>query len=82
MASDRGALFDPTFGSEIIAPIVGDRGWVRAMFDVEAALSRAAASVGVVDAKHADIITAVAAELGESLTSQHSERLQRPVGIR
>ncbi|CAH0239850.1 3-carboxy-cis,cis-muconate cycloisomerase [Rhodococcoides fascians] len=67
MASDRGALFDPTFGSEIIAPIVGDRGWVRAMFDVEAALSRAAASVGVVDAKHADIITAVAAELGESL---------------
>ncbi|MGV8872345.1 MAG: 3-carboxy-cis,cis-muconate cycloisomerase [Rhodococcus sp. (in: high G+C Gram-positive bacteria)] len=67
MASARGALFDPTFGSDIIAPIVGDRAWVTALFDVEAALSRAAASVGLVDIEHAAIITAVAAQLGANL---------------
>ncbi|OZF31924.1 3-carboxy-cis,cis-muconate cycloisomerase [Rhodococcus sp. 14-2483-1-1] len=66
MASERGALFDPTFGSDVIAPLVGDRAWVTAMFDVEAALSRAAASVGLVDADHADVVTTAAAELGTS----------------
>lgn len=67
MISERGALFDPTFGSDIIAPIVGDRAWVTAMFDVEAALSRAAASAGLVDVDHAVIVTAAAAELGANL---------------
>ncbi|MDV6262046.1 3-carboxy-cis,cis-muconate cycloisomerase [Rhodococcoides yunnanense] len=67
MTSERGALFDPTFGSDSIAPLVGDRAWVTAMFDVEAALSRAAASVGLVDAEHADIVTSAAAELGANL---------------
>lgn len=66
MTSERGALFDPTFGSAFIAPLVGDRAWVAAMFDVEAALSRAAASVGLVDPEHADIVTAVAGQLGAS----------------
>ncbi|QII01794.1 3-carboxy-cis,cis-muconate cycloisomerase [Rhodococcoides fascians A21d2] len=66
MASERGALFDPTFGSDVIAPLVGDRAWVTAIFDVEAALSRAAASVGLVDADHADVVTTAAAELGTS----------------
>lgn len=67
MTSERGALFDPTFGSDVIAPMVGDRAWVTAMLDVEAALSRAAASAGLVTVGDADIITAAAAELGENL---------------
>ncbi|CCQ15966.1 3-carboxy-cis,cis-muconate cycloisomerase PcaB [Rhodococcus sp. AW25M09] len=67
MASERGALFDPTFGSDVIAPIVGDRAWVTAMLDVEAALSRAAAAAGLVDLDHAAIVTAAAAELGSTL---------------
>ncbi|OZD04346.1 3-carboxy-cis,cis-muconate cycloisomerase [Rhodococcus sp. 06-235-1A] len=66
MASERGALFDPTFGGDFIAPLVGDRAWVTAMFDVEGALSRAAATVGLVDVGHAGIVTTAAAELGTS----------------
>jgi 3-carboxy-cis,cis-muconate cycloisomerase len=67
MKSERGALFDPTFGSDEVAPFVGDRAWVTAMFAVEAALSRSAVSVGLVDAGHAEVITTAAAELGAQL---------------
>ncbi|MFI8565287.1 3-carboxy-cis,cis-muconate cycloisomerase [Rhodococcus sp. NPDC078407] len=67
MDSERGALFDPTFGGGTIAPLVGDRAWVTAMCDVEAALSRAAASVGLVDAEHAHIVTAAAEVLAATL---------------
>ena len=63
MTSDRGALFDPTFGSDVVAPLVSDRAWVTAMFAVEAALSRAAATVGLVETGHADAVTAAATEL-------------------
>lgn len=67
MESERGALFDPTFGSDALAPLVGDRAWVTAMFAVEAALSRAAATVGLVETGHAEIVTTTATELGANL---------------
>ncbi|MGB6072169.1 MAG: lyase family protein, partial [Rhodococcus sp. (in: high G+C Gram-positive bacteria)] len=67
MESERGALFDPTFGSDAVGPRVGDRAWVTAMFAVEAALTRAAGTVGLVEAAHAEVVTTAATELGAHL---------------
>lgn len=60
----RGQLYDRTFGAARISAVLSDQAWVTAMLDVEAALSRAAAQSGLIAARHADSITAVAAELG------------------
>lgn len=64
MTNTRGSLFDPTFGSGDAAALVSDQAWVTAMLDVEAALSRAAAHHGLVDAAHAEIVSTVSSELG------------------
>lgn len=66
MSNLRGSLFDPTFGGATAAALVSDQAWVTAILDVEAALSRAAADYGLVDAAHAAVVTSVASELGQA----------------
>lgn len=61
----RGALFDPIFGAEAIAEELSDAAWVAAILDVEVALTRAAARIGVVERRHVDAVASAAAELGE-----------------
>jgi 3-carboxy-cis,cis-muconate cycloisomerase len=57
------ALFDPVFGADRVAARLDDASWVAALVAVEVALSRAAAEHGVVPAKDAERIAAVAADL-------------------
>lgn len=64
MSNARGALFDPVFGGDAVAAEVSDQAWVTALLEVEAALSRAASTVGLVSAAHAATVTTVAAALG------------------
>ena len=59
-------LFDGTFARGGAALAVSDDAWFRALLDVEAALARAAARVGLVPATAADAVTAACA---------HPERL-------
>lgn len=66
MTSTRGSLFDPTFGAGIGAALVSDQAWVSAMLDTEAALSRAAARNGLIEAAHADVVSTVASALGKT----------------
>lgn len=63
--STRGALFDPIFGAGPVAELVSDQAWVAAMLEVEAALSRAAAGLGLVDAAHAAAVDAACADLAK-----------------
>lgn len=65
MTNTRGELFDPVFGADPLAEDVSDRAWVGALLDVEAALTRAAATVGMVTADDAATVTGVAARLAE-----------------
>ncbi len=65
MTYTRGELFDPVFGADALAEDISDLAWVRALLEVEAALTRAAADVGLVTAEHAATVTAVAARLAE-----------------
>ncbi|MFB9320988.1 3-carboxy-cis,cis-muconate cycloisomerase [Cryptosporangium minutisporangium] len=71
----RSDLFDPLFADPEVSARVGDDAVVRAMLDVEAALARAEASVGVIPADAADAITAAcggtfdAAALGRAAQS-------------
>jgi 3-carboxy-cis,cis-muconate cycloisomerase len=55
-------LWDPIFGAGRVAPEVDDRAWVRAMLQAEAALARAAASAGVVDAPAAEVVAQACAD--------------------
>jgi 3-carboxy-cis,cis-muconate cycloisomerase len=55
-------LFDGTFARGGAATAVSDAGWFDALLDVEAALARAAASVGLVPTTAADAVTAACAE--------------------
>lgn len=43
-----GALFDPLFGMDAVAVATGDRAWLIALCETEAALARACARVGLV----------------------------------
>ncbi|ORL06083.1 3-carboxy-cis,cis-muconate cycloisomerase [Prescottella equi] len=63
MTHTRGELFDPVFGGSAVAAEVSDHAWVVALLEVEAALSRAAATVGLVTVEHASIVTGVATRL-------------------
>ncbi|WP_035857684.1 3-carboxy-cis,cis-muconate cycloisomerase [Cryptosporangium arvum] len=54
----RSELFDPLFADARVSVELGDRAVFRAMLDVEAALARAEASVGVIPADAADAIGA------------------------
>jgi 3-carboxy-cis,cis-muconate cycloisomerase len=51
-------LFGPSLGSERMAEAVSDLAWVQAMLDVEAALARAEAKVGIIPAAAAGEIAA------------------------
>lgn len=67
MTHTRGELFDPLFGAggePALAEEISDHAWVVALLQVEAALTRAAATVGLVSAEHAATVTSVAAALG------------------
>jgi 3-carboxy-cis,cis-muconate cycloisomerase len=55
-------LFAGTFARGGAAAAVSDDAWFRALLDVEAALARAAAAVGVVPATAADAVTAACAD--------------------
>jgi 3-carboxy-cis,cis-muconate cycloisomerase len=52
------ALFGPLFGSPAVLAQTDDRAWLRAMLDVEAALARCAARLGLAPAEAAAAITA------------------------
>ncbi|MDK3257632.1 3-carboxy-cis,cis-muconate cycloisomerase [Blastococcus capsensis] len=55
-------LFDGTFARGDAAAAVSDAGWIDALLDVEAALARAAAGLGLVPTTAADAVTRACAE--------------------
>ncbi|EOM76944.1 3-carboxy-cis,cis-muconate cycloisomerase [Rhodococcus rhodnii] len=63
MTNTRGELFDPLFGESNVTEHLSDQAWVSALLEVEAALSRAASTVGLTDAVHAATVTQVAGRL-------------------
>ncbi len=56
MPSD--ALFGPSLSTDVMLATVSDRAWVQAMLDVEAALARAEARIGLIPSKAAEGIAA------------------------
>ncbi len=59
-------LWDPVFGATAVADATGDRAWIRALCDTEAALARACASAGLIDGATADTIGHACVELARS----------------
>ncbi|MCV2487862.1 3-carboxy-cis,cis-muconate cycloisomerase [Geodermatophilus sp. YIM 151500] len=55
-------LFDGTFARGPVTAAVTDEAWLRAMLEVEAALARAAARLGLVPATAADAVTGACAD--------------------
>ncbi len=55
--TERVGLFDGVLARGRVREAVGDRAWLQAMLDVEAALARAQARVGLLPAEHAEAIT-------------------------
>jgi 3-carboxy-cis,cis-muconate cycloisomerase len=51
-----GGLFDAVLARGAVREAVGDRAWLQAMLDVEAALARAQAGAGLIDAQDAEAI--------------------------
>ncbi|GAC00894.1 3-carboxy-cis,cis-muconate cycloisomerase [Gordonia namibiensis NBRC 108229] len=62
--STRGELFDPLFGADRVGAELSDEAWVRAMLDVEVALGRAQATIGLLSAEQCAAIETSVAELG------------------
>ena len=60
------SLFDPIFGATAVVAATDDRAWLGALCEVEAALARACAATGVIDAETAARITTAAGELSHS----------------
>jgi 3-carboxy-cis,cis-muconate cycloisomerase len=60
LRSERAAsgLFAPIFVSDAVAELTSDEAWLQAMLDVEAALARAEADVGVITGAQAEAIAA------------------------
>jgi 3-carboxy-cis,cis-muconate cycloisomerase len=56
--SDSGGLFGEVLARGRVREAVGDRAWLQAMLDVEAALARAQAAAGVIATEHAEAIAA------------------------
>jgi 3-carboxy-cis,cis-muconate cycloisomerase len=56
-------LFGPLYGADRVDRTLDDAAWIRALLDVEVALSRAAAGHGVVPSPHAELIAAAAGDL-------------------
>ncbi|RVW05242.1 3-carboxy-cis,cis-muconate cycloisomerase [Rhodococcus xishaensis] len=65
MTHTRGDLFDPVFGADELAATLSDGAWVSALLSVEAALTRAASTFGLVSPEHAMTVTAVTSRLAE-----------------
>jgi len=57
MSDEPVGLFDEVLARGAVRAAVGDRDWLRALLDVEAALARAQATVGLVPAVAAEAIT-------------------------
>ncbi len=57
-------LFAPLFGASVVADEVSGAAWLRALCEVETALARACAAVGLVETVDALEVAAVSAELG------------------
>jgi len=55
---DADALFDPVLAHGGVRAVTGDRAWLQAMLDAEAALAGAAADCGVIERGDADAIAA------------------------
>ncbi|MDN5918608.1 MAG: 3-carboxy-cis,cis-muconate cycloisomerase [Pseudonocardia sp.] len=53
MAND---LFDPLYGADRVATVLGDGAWIAALLEVEVALTNAAAEAGLVDERDADAV--------------------------
>jgi 3-carboxy-cis,cis-muconate cycloisomerase len=52
----EGGLFEPIFVPDALSEAVGDRAWLQAMLDAEAALAAAQAAVGVISSSEAEAI--------------------------
>lgn len=52
----EGGLFEPIFVPEALSEAVGDRAWLQAMLDAEAALAAAQAAAGVISSSDAEAI--------------------------
>jgi len=52
------ALFGPSLSTDVMLATVSDRAWVQAMLDVEAALARAEARIGLIPSRAAEGIAA------------------------
>ncbi|NKY35022.1 3-carboxy-cis,cis-muconate cycloisomerase [Nocardia speluncae] len=63
----RGELFDPLFGAAELGAALSDRAWIAALIEVECALARAQAVIGVLDEGHAATIAAAGPELAATL---------------
>ncbi|WP_330255791.1 lyase family protein [Nocardia sp. NBC_00565] len=63
----RGELFDPLFGATAVGAALSDRAWITALLDVEAALARAEAELGVIEPGHADVIDVTAKQLADRI---------------
>lgn len=59
----RGELFDPIFGATELGAALSDHAWITALIEVERALARAQAAVGVLDEGYADAVDAAGREL-------------------
>lgn len=59
-------LWNPVFGAAGVAAVTGDRAWIAAMCEVEAALARACATVAVIDSGTADEIAAACDEVAST----------------
>jgi 3-carboxy-cis,cis-muconate cycloisomerase len=57
-STSEGGLFDGVLARGGVAAEVGDRAWLQAMLDVEAALARAQARAGLIAVEHAEAIAA------------------------
>jgi 3-carboxy-cis,cis-muconate cycloisomerase len=60
------SLFDPIFGASALTAATDGRAWVSALTRVEAALARAEASVGLLDAAQADLLVEAAGSYAAS----------------
>jgi 3-carboxy-cis,cis-muconate cycloisomerase len=68
------ALWDPIFGTTAVAATTDDRAWLNALCEVEAALARAAATVGLIDAPTARLIAAACAGAAASEPAELGRR--------
>jgi 3-carboxy-cis,cis-muconate cycloisomerase len=67
-------LWDPIFGATAVADVTGDRAWILALCDTEAALAQACAAAGLIDRVTADAIGVACVELARTDPSDLGRR--------